>query len=437
MELRDLVVTPLWFLSILFLAMLVRHRFTDPITRGYFLPALFVRLVGALAVGCVYQFYYGGGDTFNFHTHGSRVIWEAFVADPAQGIALFFQTNDADPALIRRILFYHDPASFALIRIAVIFDLLTFSSYSATALFFAVISFFGAWSLFTLFYKQYPKIYGQIAFAILFLPSVFFWGGGLLKDTVTLAGLSFLTYSSYRLFFERRIRTGLVVLALVSIAAIASIKVYILLTFFPCLIISFMVQQLHHFRQVMIRLVATPFLLLLAGVLIYTAVTKATKENPKYNLSHLAETVRITAMDIRYFTGRNAGSGYDLGELDGSWQSIARLAPQAINVSLFRPYLWETKNPLMLLSALEAFLMLALTGFLFARYTTRVFSFLSDPLILFSFAFSISFALAVGVSTYNFGTLNRYKIPLIPFYLCWLFVTHYHLTNGGNPVRSK
>jgi hypothetical protein len=26
------------------------------------------------------------------------------------------------------------------------------------------------------------------------------------------------------------------------------------------------------------------------------------------------------------------------------------------------------------------------------------------------------FAFAVGVSTFNFGTLTRYKIPLMPFY---------------------
>jgi hypothetical protein len=39
-----------------------------------------------------------------------------------------------------------------------------------------------------------------------------------------------------------------------------------------------------------------------------------------------------------------------------------------------------------------------------------------DPTILFCLVFSLIFAFAVGVSTYNFGTLMRYKIPLMPFY---------------------
>ena len=40
--------------------------------------------------------------------------------------------------------------------------------------------------------------------------------------------------------------------------------------------------------------------------------------------------------------------------------------------------------------------------------------------------FSISFAFAVGVSTFNFGTLVRYKIPLLPFFLVALVLIRHH-----------
>ena len=95
---------------------------------------------------------------------------------------------------------------------------------------------------------------------------------------------------------------------------------------------------------------------------------------------------------------------------------MLRLAPQAINVSLFRPYLWEVRNPLMLLSAMESLALLFFT--LFALYKCRfnLFRTISEPTILFCVLFSVSFAFAVGVSTFNFGTLTRYKIPLLPFY---------------------
>ena len=41
---------------------------------------------------------------------------------------------------------------------------------------------------------------------------------------------------------------------------------------------------------------------------------------------------------------------------------------------------------------------------------------------MYCFVFSVVFALFVGASTLNFGTLVRYKIPCLPFYLIALFL---------------
>ena len=38
------------------------------------------------------------------------------------------------------------------------------------------------------------------------------------------------------------------------------------------------------------------------------------------------------------------------------------------------------------------------------------------------FIFSITFAFAVGITTPNFGTLVRYKIQCMPFYIAMLFM---------------
>ncbi|VAW29629.1 hypothetical protein MNBD_BACTEROID06-29, partial [hydrothermal vent metagenome] len=41
-----------------------RSFFTDNTNRKYFLPALSLKMTGALLMGLLYYFYYGGGDTF-------------------------------------------------------------------------------------------------------------------------------------------------------------------------------------------------------------------------------------------------------------------------------------------------------------------------------------------------------------------------------------
>jgi hypothetical protein len=41
----------------------------------------------------------------------------------------------------------------------------------------------------------------------------------------------------------------------------------------------------------------------------------------------------------------------------------------------------------------------------------------SDSAIFFCFVFAIVFAFFVGSTTLNFGTLVRYKVPCMPFYI--------------------
>ena len=40
----------------------------------------------------------------------------------------------------------------------------------------------------------------------------------------------------------------------------------------------------------------------------------------------------------------------------------------------------------------------------------------NNKFVLFSFVLSMLFALIIGFTTYNFGTMVRYKIMLLPFY---------------------
>ena len=94
MELRDLITTPLLLLLIYSVAYLVRPLITDDLTRRYFYPALTIRIFSALAIGFLYQFYYSGGDTFNYHSHGSRHIWEAFMDSPMLGWKLLTSNGE-------------------------------------------------------------------------------------------------------------------------------------------------------------------------------------------------------------------------------------------------------------------------------------------------------------------------------------------------------
>ncbi len=423
---QDFIVTPIILLLLYGVAFLFRGSATDSITRRYFIPALTVRFVGAIALGMVYQFYYGGGDTFNFYNGGAKWIWRAFTDSPILGLKMIF-TNHANPDidLFRywdNIWYKRDAASYFVARIAGFFDLFTFHTYSATACCFAFFSFIGLWAMFMSFYRAFPPIHQRLAIAILFVPSVFFWGSGLLKDTLTIGALGWANYALLNIFeFRRRILFSVIILIFTS-WLIISLKIYILLSLIAAVSVWLFYRYTASIDNPVIKVMAMPVLLLVALGTGYLALDQISSIDSRYALDNIAKTAQITAYDIRYGWGARLGtnSGYTLGELDGSFGSLLRVAPQAVAVSLFRPFLWEVRNPLMLISALESLIITFLTLRLliqgrFKRLTQA-------PVLILCLTFAIIFAFAVGVSTYNFGTLARYKIPLLPYYFTMLAV---------------
>lgn len=393
------------------------------------MPALLVKLFGALVLGFIYQFYYSGGDTFNFHTIGSRVVYNALVEKPDVGIALFFADSKIYPEgsyeYASKIYFFGDPSSYMVIRIATFFDLFTFSSYSATALCFAAFSFCGMWMLYMTFYKHYPSLHLWLAIACFFIPSVFFWGSGLLKDTLIMGALGILTYEVDRLFFRGKISVLHLVIMIISLVLIFTIKKFILQAFVPAILVWIYLHYSSRIRSIVLKMMVIPVVFVLIGFTSYYAVERIGAGDSRYSINRIGYTARETAHDILYYSGRDAGSGYYIGELDGTIRSMIALAPQAINVTLFRPYLWEVNNPLMLMAALESLLFLILVGFILYKRRWSILKHLSNPDVNFCLIFTLIYAAAVGVSTFNFGTLVRYKIPLMPFFAIALIIFYY------------
>ena len=133
----------------------------------------------------------------------------------------------------------------------------------------------------------------------------------------------------------------------------------------------------------------------------------------------------VTQQDLK--NERYQGNSFDIGDFDASLGSILQKAPVATVAALFRPYIWESKNAVMLISGLENLFFLAFTIYLLLKIKVApIFSLVRrNPLLQFSVIFSLIFAFSVGLTTSNFGALVRLRIPLVPFYLSSLFVIKY------------
>ncbi len=121
--------------------------------------------------------------------------------------------------------------------------------------------------------------------------------------------------------------------------------------------------------------------------------------------------------------------------MDPTIAGMLKKFPLAVNITLFRPYIWETRKPFQLLNAIEAMLFLWVTiKILFSIGPRKVWKTIgSDPTIQFCLIFTIIFAFAVGLSSGNFGTLSRYRIPCLPFFGIALVLIYYK----HNPVEKN
>lgn len=427
MDIKDLLITPVYLVIVYLLAYLVRPMVTETSNKRYFIPGLSLKVLGAIFVGIIYQFYYGGGDTFTYFNLGSKYIWEAFRDHPLLAIKLIFAGAEYDGDTFQyasKIYTYGDASSYFVVRVAGVLDIFTFHTYSATAILFAAISFSGLWALYHVFFRMFPQLHLQLAIAIFFIPSVFFWGSGILKDTITMGALGWATHSIYYVFIAKRHVLVSSFILLAALFTIYTIKIYILLCFLPAAILWISYLRMASVRNIVFKIFLAPVVLCFAGLGGYYTIVKVAEDNPRYNIENISETARVTAEWIHFVSQRDQGSAYTLGDFDYSPAGMARKFPLAVWVTLYRPYLWESHNIVMLLSALESFALLIFTIYVVYAVGLRksVSNVFSIPILTFCFIFSIIFAFAVGLTTYNFGTLVRYKIPLYPYFVTGLFI---------------
>lgn len=433
MDWKDLIVTPIYLVLIYLFLYFINGMIRNPQLRQYFLPAFTFKVIGAIALGLIYQFYYGGGDTFNYYLDCSK-MWDIFTENPAIWIQMLFTkagNYDVNPLLynaLRKIYFFQDPTSYLMVQFGTVISIFTFNTYSTMAISYALLSFSGAWALFQTLCRMYPHLHWQFALSLLFLPSIFFWSSGFMKDTLTFGALGWLFYSLYGLFIKRESFILNIIIIMISIYIIRSIKVYILLSFLPSFFFWIFLHYRKAIRSQALRLFITPILLSALLPLALNSIQIITAEDERYQLDNLVTTTQVSAEWIKYSGQQDQGSVYDLGDFDGSLGNLLIKFPQAVWLCLFRPYIWEARNPVMLLSALEAtfFLLLSFYVLFTSNPLQLIKTVRQQPFIIFCLVFSISFGFGVAIATYNFGSLARYKIPLLPFYLVAIFILQYY-----------
>lgn len=401
-----------------------------------FLTAFWLRMFGCIAYSMVLQYYYGGaGDSFTYY-EGSDFLHDQIVKNlgnikyyfvSGREFQQWFNSEVSDANLTGYMAI---PSANAVMKIAALFSFLAFNKFMIISLFFALFSFAGQWRLFQVFndYNQ-GKNQKLLAVAVLYSPSIWFWGSGLMKDSICLGGMGFIIYILYNNIVKRRIslRQWLLLPALIFLVYI--IKSYIIIILLASIMVVIFFRYILLLKNILLRIFAI-MLFLVVGVIFLALSNFSGQINDLVQESYAqVQTFQQSYQNLQN-GDENSKAGFEIGNVDASLSSMVLKSPGVIFSCLYRPFLWESRKIIILFTSLESTLLLLST--LYLLYKTRMTGFFkiifSNHLILFCFILSILFALIIGFTTFNFGTMTRYKIILMPFYY-FMLVTVYTKVN--------
>ena len=426
----DFILAPVLLVAILlFTRFYVVSKVKDAPEYKYFFTGIALKLFGAFGLWFIYTFYYAGGDTFQYY-ESAVVTNDLIYKNPASFFSIWLGHHDIGKyALFRDVgtfpVYYRDPNTYFVVRVIVPLVFLSFRSYLVCAFYLATLSFFGIWKLYRVFINEYPDLKSKFAIAIFCIPSVFFWGSGILKDTITFSMVSLFISAFYKIFIKKNNVFGNMIWLILASFVIVSIKPYIFIGLLPGSLFWIINRLLSSIKGKVLRFISAPLLFLLVGSFGYFLLSSLESTLGTYSLKKVLSRAAEVQHDLKSDYYR--GNSFDIGEYDANISSMLLKAPAAINAALFRPYIWQANNIVMFLSSIENFIILFFTIRVLIR--SKIILWIkylpTNHLLTFSLIFSLFFAFSVGISSSNFGSMVRYKIPAIPFFVCSLYIIDY------------
>ncbi len=401
-----------WGIHLPVLAIIIwwSYRYFQPEFGHWALWGLLSRCFSALALGLVYFYYYGEGDTLALHqqlnnfnsTHASKM--GAYLA------ALF---SDIDP--------YHgNPRTVFLVRLMSPLALLVGGNYWLLSFYLALFSFWTGWSLIRALVGAYPDIRPLALFGIGFIPSLLFWTSGLSKDTISMGCFFFLVGLLIASLHSKPARSWTYALGMLLFWVLFMSKHYLAgALFFVAIFVILDSYVIRHGFWIRI------------GSLI--AVLAIGAVGIRYFFVRLRpERFPTTFYELHEITKANTPPGKLIAfDLQPSWFSLFSNLPKALWSGLYSPLPWDALNIFSFLQGMENLVLLILT-LMSLRFLAH--ARFQDRFVIAAILFVLILGTLLPLASPNLGSLSRYRVAYIPFFFLLISTLPYKQWSGK--VRS-
>jgi hypothetical protein len=403
-----------------------------------------------MAAGILYAwmivYYYGYGDPIGYKDRSDALLdsilknWEniKYIFLPAAEFKDYlYSLGHSNTTFLTIELAYYTDQNFMISRISCLAAFFTFNRFLLISLVFTNIAYYGFLIMYTTSKKIIKGYNKELAISCLLIPSCIFWSSGLAKEPICILALGIIFNCVVKIFFQKKVKLSTILGLLFFSYVLFTVKNYI----FFCFSFAFIFWLLYNgikkllLKSILIKLVFLFLAVVLVagaswfyGDLISTVITDS-----------IGGIISLNIDMYEVMASRQRGSFIDVGDIDvSSVSGVLKFIPQGLINVFFRPFPWEILNILMIFTVLENLFFIYLLFRVFIKsqfFTHRIF--IHKNYQVFAIIFSLTLAFAIAISTFNFGSMVRYKMPFLPFWASFLLIMNKKLSDDKRIVELQ
>ena len=372
--------------------------------RNFYWPALLLKVACGLLLGLLYTYYYSANDTFYFFDAAIVLSNKAHT-----NIFEYLMTLiEPDPGY-----FSGEARSLFFIKVVSVVALLTYGNYWIASIYFSLLTFYSAWYLTKVIVTNQPAIKLAAVVSFLFFPSAVFWSSGIIKESLAMASLFFLSAIVFNIWCNQRVRPLLYLLGILAIAVTWNLKYYYIGLFLPIVTGALIVKWISNtfkfqsfFREI-----------ILFGFFLLVGIGAISFIHPNFNMLVIAEVV--VANNKAFVELSSPDDVIHFVNLQANAASLILNAPWAFISGIYRPFVLEATSVIKVVASIENLFLLALTVVPIVRWR-KLENSNFRILFLAALLYCIVLCIFLAMSSPNFGTLARYKVGFLSFFVLLL-----------------
>jgi len=381
----------------------------------YFL--FFIKLVAAYCLFLVYTRYYtdrSTADIFKYFDDSTWLFKNVFSKSPINYLKIILGIHTDQPYIhyeLKQTQYWFKPHETnvfndnrTVIRFNLIIYLISLGYYHIHTLILCFLSFIGLTGIYKTFHKLFPNKTFILVFSIYFLPSVLFWGSGILKESILLFSVGIFIYQFTEMFIHKKKTISTLIWIIISFLMLTITKTYVILTLIPS-IIAFISFKYFKKSRISVHFIVVHICSVAIALMVNFLVP---------SLDILGNLVYKQHDFLNVARDTHAQSTIYVERLNNTFYSFLQFSPLAFINGMFRPSIIEINSVSYIPAIFESFILILGIVLLFKKRNKHL-NQDQKSLVFFSIFFSCFLALLIGLVVPVLGAIVRYRVPYLPF----------------------